>query len=60
MLIEEKGKAALMLKASSKRKRNGVEILMEQEERKSESSQEMDKYQGEIKRLRVELAHAQS
>ena len=56
--LEEKGKAALMLKPSSKRKRNNVEVLMA-EESKSEASQELDQYAGEIKRLRTELAQAQ-
>ena len=57
VFVEEKGKAANMLKPGSKRKRGAVEVLMADEERKEEelSSQE---YQGEIRRLRTELEKA--
>ena len=56
-LVEEKGKAALMLKPGSKRKRNNVEVLMD-EEAKSVGSEGLDQYQGEVRRLRLELAQA--
>jgi hypothetical protein len=43
-----------MLKPSSKRKRNNMELMLD-EERKSEASVEVEQYSGEIKRLRLEL-----
>ena len=46
-----------MLKPASKRKRNNVEVLMD-EEAKSVGSEGLDQYQGEVRRLRLELAQA--
>ena len=46
---EEKGKAAMMLKPSAKRKRSAVELVMEEE--KGEKVDGALQYQGEIKRL---------
>ena len=44
-----------MLKPTSKRRRNPMEMALD-EEFKSEASQDREEYQGEIKRLKLELA----